>query len=506
MGLPELEETLLRVSSPSNPDYGMHLTNDEVNALTAPEPAHIRAVEDFVRQHGAEPRALTPNSDMIAATVSMETAERMLNAEYKTLKHASGVQVTRAIDGYSLPDDVAAVVDFVSPTVHIPGVRRPQVQDEPDGIQLNTPKNLRQLYSVGDVEGKSEMSKHAVTAFLEQGYGDSSLKMFWNTYCQGINCGKGDVHLIGDATSNVTDGVEAMLDIETITGVAGNVDSSFWGFAGRSPDNKQNEPFMKWLAEVSSTSDADVPKIFSTSYGEDESSWSKDAAMRLDAEFQKAGARGISLLFASGDSGANCKLDGKFHPQTPGSSPWITAVGGTMPTDTWPQPGGEAAILLSSGGFSNYHPMPDYQKDAVKQYLGAEGLPPASKGYNTEGRAYPDISAQAINYLVIANNLPIPGVAGTSCASPAASGIFSLLNDLRMQSGKSSLGFLNPFIYENMKSFNDITTGVSEGCLTGLGWPAKAGWDAVTGVGTPNYANLAKAVEALPAGRASVVV
>merc|ERR1719359_1787699 len=116
-----------------------------------------------------------------------------------------------------------------------------------------------------------------------------------------------------------------MLDIETITGVAGNIDSSFWGFAGRSPDNKANEPFMKWLAQMSSTGDADIPKIFSTSYGEDESSWSYDAAMRLDAEFQKAGVRGISLLFASGDSGANCKLNGKFAPQTPRSSPYITA-------------------------------------------------------------------------------------------------------------------------------------------------------------------------------------
>ena len=61
-----------------------------------------------------------------------------------------------------------------------------------------------------------------------------------------------------------------MLDIETITGVAGNVSSEFWGFGGRSPDDPANEPFMKWLAMLSSTPDESVPKIFSTSYGEDE--------------------------------------------------------------------------------------------------------------------------------------------------------------------------------------------------------------------------------------------
>ena len=61
---------------------------------------------------------------------------------------------------------------------------------------------------------------------------------------------------------------------------------------------------MKWLTLVSNTSDATVPKLFSTSYGEDEDEIPMNWADRTNAEFQKAGARGISLLFASGDSGA----------------------------------------------------------------------------------------------------------------------------------------------------------------------------------------------------------
>ena len=77
---------------------------------------------------------------------------------------------------------------------------------------------------------------------------------------------------MGDATAG-TPGVESMLDIEAITGVAGNVSAEFWGFGGRSPDNPSNEPFLKWLTTLASTGDADVPKLFSTSYGEDESSY-----------------------------------------------------------------------------------------------------------------------------------------------------------------------------------------------------------------------------------------
>jgi len=506
-GQQELHDALMRVSKPSSPEYGQHLSNDEVHQMTTPDPAHVEAVMSFIRSHGGEPVAATPNSDMITAKVTTETAERMLSATYHQHQHSSGKVISRVSDGYSLPDEVALAVDFVSPTVHFPGVHRPtqspKLADTGNGL-FNTPTALRQLYNI-DVEGKADGNKQAVTAFLEQGYADASLKQFWNSYCDGINCGKGEVTLVGDATTG--HGTESMLDIETITGVAGNVDSEFWGFSGRSPDNAENEPFMKWLAQMSSTGDDAIPKLFSTSYGEDENSWSLEAATRLNTEFQKAGARGISLLYAAGDEGANCK-SGTFVPEGPGSSPYVTSVGGTQPSGSWPAPGGETAVGLSSGGFSNYWDMPDWQKDAVAKYLTQDGLPEQSqRGYNTSGRAYPDISAQAMNFVVVDHGIPLPGVAGTSCASPTAAGIVSLLNDVRLQNGKSSLGFLNPFIYENAASFNDITTGSGRGCgLVGGGWPAKEGWDAVTGVGTPDYAKLAKAVLALPAGRASVVV
>jgi len=179
----------------------------------------------------------------------------------------------------------------------------------------------------------------------------------------------------------------------------------------------------------------------------------------------------------------------------PASSPYVTSVGGTEPTQGFPQPGSESAIGLSSGGFSNYWPMPSWQKDVVNQYLHQQGIPGSSKGYNTSGRAFPDIAAQATNFCVTPFGC---GVAGTSCASPTAAGIIALLNDLRLQNGKSTLGFLNPLLYQHAEAFNDITTGSSSGCIFGKGWPATKGWDAVTGLGTPNYQKLAHVVSTLP--------
>mmetsp|Transcript_50389 Transcript_50389/g.98765 ORF Transcript_50389/g.98765 Transcript_50389/m.98765 type:complete len:553 (-) Transcript_50389:1148-2806(-) len=492
--LAKLETELMAVSDPRSERYGQHLSNAEVHQLVAPTAQSVNAVVEFLKTEGHQPTSLTSNSDFIQVSMSIAQAEALLNTQYYKFQGSSGQTVHRAFN-YTLPSYVADAVDFVAPTVHIPPPSRSQpVQQSSKSSTAaaapligNSPKHLRELYSVGDAVGKAPTNKMAVTAFLEQHIHVADLQEFYKIFCGGLVCGKGNVTLKGDETTGLSAGVESMLDIETITGVAGNISSEFWGFSGRSPDNKANEPFMKWLSLVSSTSDTDVPKVMSTSYGEDESSWSAAAASRMNTEFQKAGARGISILFASGDEGANCK-GGKFVPETPGSSPWVTAVGGTQGGSS------EEAIPLSSGGFSNRWAMPKYQAQAVSSYLSsASSLPDKSVGYNTSNRAYPDISAQASDFTVVANGIPLPGVAGTSCAAPTASGVIALLNDARLAAGKSTLGFLNPWIYQNSAAWNDITSGASEGCDSGRdGWPASKGWDAVTGCGTPNYAQLLK--------------
>ena len=101
---------------------------------------------------------------------------------------------------------------------------------------------------------------------------------------------------------------------------------------------------------------------------------------------------------------------------------------------------------------------------------------------------------------------------GTSAASPAFAGLVALINDARMQQKKSPLGFLNPLIYTldllDKSAFNDITSGNNPGCGTpGFNvsdlvsfrydysdrcGQATAGWDPVTGLGTPNFGILKK--------------
>lgn len=119
--------------------------------------------------------------------------------------------------------------------------------------------------------------------------------------------------------------------------------------------------------------------------------------------FAQLGARGVSVIIASGDAGVggSCQTnDGKnttrFLPLFPASCPFVTSVGGTYRV----QP--ERAVSFSGGGFSDYFPRPAYQDTAVTEYLGIlgnrwQGL------YNPAGRGIPDLAGQSNNYTIISS-------------------------------------------------------------------------------------------------------
>lgn len=75
----------------------------------------------------------------------------------------------------------------------------------------------------------------------------------------------------------------------------GNSSSSSVVLPGR---HESQEPFLQWLLLLSNTSG--LPWVHSVSYGDDEDSLSQAYMKRVNTEFMKAAARGISILFASG--------------------------------------------------------------------------------------------------------------------------------------------------------------------------------------------------------------
>ncbi|KAJ3010203.1 hypothetical protein NUW54_g2556 [Trametes sanguinea] len=141
----------------------------------------------------------------------------------------------------------------------------------------------------------------------------------------------------------------------------------------------------------------------------------------------------------------------------------------------------------SGGGFSNVFPRASFQQNAVSNYL--KKYPPgyAPNIYNASGRAFPDVSANGLNYSVAING-EFRLVSGTSASAPTFASILSAVNDARLALGKKPVGWINPAIYSAAFNgvFNDITNGSNPNCGT-QGFLAKPGWDPVTGLGTPNF-------------------
>ena len=112
--------------------------------------------------------------------------------------------------------------------------------------------------------------------------------------------------------------VEGNLDVQTLIGIdyptpltaftTGGEASSFKPDA-ETPTDK-NEPYTTWLQQV--LSQHDLPQTISNSYADNEQTVPIAFAERVCAGFAQLGARGITILFGSGDSGV-----GGVHEDTP---------------------------------------------------------------------------------------------------------------------------------------------------------------------------------------------
>ena len=117
----------------------------------------------------------------------------------------------------------------------------------------------------------------------------------------------------------------------------------------------------------------------------------------------------------------------------------------------------------------------------MKAYVsGATAALPPSDSYNASGRAYPDLSAVAVE--------------GTSQSSPLSAGIFSLITDARLNAGLKPLGALGPRLYHVASAFpgaafEDVQIGNTKTSCDN-GFPATKGWDAATGWGRPVWPGL----------------
>lgn len=198
-----------------------------------------------------------------------------------------------------------------------------------------------------------------------------------------------------------------------------------------------------------------------------------------------AALEGIGVFAASGDCGAAMGTSG-VATSYPASDPAVTGVGGTDLTFSGGGYGGESAW---SGNASGAH-----SPGCVNQGGSGGGWSPfprpawqVAPGMSSSRtvRGVPDVALVGGTAVSIVYNGFSTGVYGTSASSPMWAGLAAIADQIY----GAPLGWLNPSLYELARAanastrFHDVTSGTN-------GYRAGTGWDAVTGIGSPNAGRL----------------
>lgn len=212
--------------------------------------------------------------------------------------------------------------------------------------------------------------------------------------------------------------------------------------------------------------------------------------------FLDAVAQHVTICVASGDHGVAGmpadSWDGDIHVDHPAVDPLVLACGGTQidannsdvvwndhnPFDVGSSDGGGWA---SGGGISKcFTDVPPYQKNA--------NLPNSLDG-GTAGRGVPDIAMSADNYFVRVDSAEGAG-GGTSAVAPLMAALIAQIN----QAKQKNVGFINTFLYANPSMLHNVLVGDNGIAGTIPGYNAGPGWNACTGLGTPDGTAILKAL------------
>jgi kumamolisin len=230
------------------------------------------------------------------------------------------------------------------------------------------------------------------------------------------------------------------------------------------------------------------PSIISISWGGPESSWTQQAMDSLNSACQDAATMGITVTVASGDDGSSDGVSsGAPTVDFPASSPYVMGCGGTKlelsgdtttEEDVWNDLSENEGA--TGGGVSEVFAIPSFQSSA--------DVPKAPNGF--AGRGVPDVAGDAdpeTGYNVVVDGQQTV-IGGTSAVAPLWAGLIALIN----QSMGKNAGYLNPLMYTTSVegTMHEITTG-NNGAYS-----AGPGWNACTGLGSPDGSKLLDALEA----------
>ncbi|KAI0970162.1 peptidase S8/S53 domain-containing protein [Xylaria arbuscula] len=489
----QFQELALNIATPGHAQYGKHLTLEQIDAIVAPKPESKDLLFQWLGNHSlADGATLNSRGNVVKINTTISQAEALLRANYNSYTNKNtGIKASRALSIH-VPQALVGHIDVIQPTTSF-GLKplTPKSKNEPRSALAQTvPDDLAQLYGFGDAP-KLTSGIMGIAGFQEEYANQRDLSIFMDYYAV---LGNSDHNFTcvsvegGGCPTGANDyTVEGNLDTQYAAAITSEIPNVYYSTGG------DTYSIFEDLANYLLTLDAaSQPNVLSVSYGGEETLFGLSLSQATCDVFAELGSAGISIIFASGDSGVgdSCNIDGQdaYEPFFPASCPWVTTVGGTSgdPETVWP---------LSGGGFSNFFDRPSWQNSTVTSWL-ASNSDGNTQYYNASGRAYPDVASGA-DYFEIITLGSERAVSGTSCAAPVFASIVQLVNSQRIDAGKPALGFLNPWLYSlptGANGLNDITSGKSSGCddtaISKAGFSAVTGWDPVTGLGSANYPQL----------------
>lgn len=498
----ELDQLLRDLYDRSSPSYRHFLTVEQFTERFGPSTSDYEAVKTWAKQNGLRIESTSRNRMILPVSGSVQNIEKALHVTMGLYQHPTENRTFFAPDREPTPEmsvrlwSIGGLDNFSTP-VSMVSRRDPNTVDSDTVIANATTgscpsksfcgSDMRAAYYGGTLTGAGQ----SVGIFEFIGTDLADLTTYYTNAKQTNNVPITLLSVDGQSTSCLAsagcDDTEQTLDMTQALGMAPGLSSlvMYIGKGGLSGQTLDDPGILNAMATASP-----LNAQLSCSWA-----WKPTDNTTDDPFFQEFGAQGQNYFTATGDSAKWVKSGFVW----PADDPYVTGVGGTDLT-TVSAGGGwasETAWSSSGGGIStNSFAIPSWQVAA------AAGCTSCSQTL----RNGPDVSANAnYTFYVCADQTSCTAnlYGGTSFATPMWAGFMALVNEQAVANGQPTLGFVNPALYDIYGSssyttdFHDITSGSN-------GYQATAGYDLVTGIGSPNGQALVDALAGTNAGTFTV--
>jgi len=405
------------------------------------------------------------------------------------------------------------------------------IQSDGSSAGALTVDQLASAYSFSSIYSTEAGPVATVGIYELEPFLQSDINNFKNCYSPAIGAMVSTVSVDG-APPNAGPGAgEAALDIEMVIGMAPSVNVKV--YVG---PNNGTGPLDTYARMINS----DSVGVISTSWGQCEAQLPSAYIQAEASMFQQAVAQGQTVVAAAGDEGSeDCyafpsSTDARLQVDDPASQPWVTSVGGTTIDALGPPPtesvwNSGLFTGTGGGGISTTWTMPAWQRGpgvqslytkAQDAFTGVQPCPLSAGTGTLSCREVPDVASDADPHTGLAIYCSCVNggwvrIGGTSMSSP----LWAALAALADQGQSSSVGFMNPTLYQAQCAgspvFNDVTVGNNQPVgfapsdpphsPAGPYYRATPGYDLATGLGTPIANALVGLLRSPPPGTCPVV-